>query len=214
MLCTMTNIIIVRHGETEWNASETFRGRRDVALNEMGIKQAQCVGEYLAEQPIEAVYSSPLKRAMDTAEQVAARQDLVVAVSEGLVDFDYGVWEGKTHSEVKAGYRELYEQWEKEPHRVRMPRGESLDEVRDRAMGVIGSVVSKHDGTVVLASHRVVNKVLVCAMLGLDNSRFWNIRQDLAGITVFSHDGESFTLVAHNDTSHLRLIQSRVLGDF
>jgi len=210
----MTTIIIVRHGETEWNASETFRGRRDVALNDMGVKQAECLGEYLAEQPIEAVYSSPLGRAMETAKQVAARQDLTVTVAEGLVDFDYGVWEGKTHSEVRAGYRELYEQWAREPHRVRMPGGESLDEVRDRAMGVIATVVSAHGGTVVLVSHRVVCKVLVCAMLGLDNSRFWNIRQDLAGITVFDHDGGRFTLVKHNDTSHLRRIQSRVLGDF
>ena len=71
----MTRIILVRHGETEWNVGEVFRGRRDVALNETGFRQAVLVGEYLADMPIEAAYSSPLKRALDTAECVAFALD-------------------------------------------------------------------------------------------------------------------------------------------
>lgn len=214
MLGAMTQIILIRHGETEWNVSETFRGRRDVGLNEMGIKQAELLGNYLIDLRVEAVYSSPLKRALDTAKSVANHHGLDVSVAHGLVDFNYGAWEGLLHQEVRDKYRGLYERWLKEPHMVRMPDGESLDEVRERARGVVDRVVSKHSGTVVLVSHRVVNKVLICSMLGLDNSHFWDIKQDMGGITVFEYEGGRFTLSKHNDTSYLRQIQQHTLSDF
>jgi len=210
----MTRLILARHGETEWNVSEVFRGRRDVALNEIGIRQAELLGDYLADLAIEAVYSSPLERALDTAKCVARHHGLDVTIADGLVDFDYGAWEGLTHLEVKERYRGLYDRWLKEPHLVRMPDGESLGEVRERARCIMEGAVSAHSGTVVLVSHRVVNKVLVCAMLGLDNSRFWDIKQDLGGITVFDHEGDHFTLIKHNDTFHLRQIQRDALSDF
>ena len=214
MLGAMTQIILVRHGETEWNIRETFRGRHDVELNEMGVKQAELLKNYLIDLRLEAVYSSPLERALDTAKAVAKHHKLEVNVAYGLVDFNYGVWEGLTHQEVKVRYRALYEQWLKEPHLVKMPDGESLDEVRERARGVVDGVVSKYSGTVVLVSHRVVNKVLICSMLGLDNSHFWDIRQDVGGITVFEYEGGRFTLTKHNDTCHLRQIQQYTLSDF
>lgn len=210
----MTRIILVRHGETEWNVGEVFRGRRDVGLNEIGIRQAELVRGYLADWSIEAVYSSPLKRAQDTAKCVANHHGLDVRVADGLVDFDYGVWEGLTHQEVKDRYSRLYERWLKEPHLVRMPAGESLHQVTERARGVLDDVVSEHRGTVVLVSHRVVNKVLTCSMLGLDNSHFWDIRQDLGGVTVFNCMAGHFILTLHNDTCHLRQFQRDTLSDF
>ena len=210
----MNQVILARHGETEWNVSEVFRGRRDIGLNEMGIKQAELLGHYLKDLRIEAVYSSPLKRALDTARSVAKHHGLDVSVAHGLVDFHYGAWEGLSHQEVKDRYRELYEQWLKEPHMIRMPDGESLDEVRERAMSVVDGMISRHDGAVVLVSHRVVNKVLICSMLGLDNSHFWNIKQDVGGITIFEYRDTCFTLTKHNDTSYLKQIQQYTLGDF
>jgi probable phosphoglycerate mutase len=210
----MTQIMLIRHGETEWNAQEIFRGRRDIGLNEKGIKQAKVLGDYLKDLKIEAVYASPLQRALDTAGLVAVHHGLDVIVAPGLTDFNYGAWEGLTHQEVRRRYGGLYKRWLKEPHLVKIPDGESLSAVRERARNVVRMALSQHTGTVVLVSHRVVNKVLICSLLGMDDAHFWNIRQDLGGITVFADEGGRFILVKHNDTSYLRNVPSPMLNDF
>ena len=143
----MTEIILIRHGETEWNAGEIFRGRIDIELNETGIKQAELLAEYLGEVKIDAVYSSPLRRALKTAEMMAAKHKLDVEIAPGLIDFDYGQWQGLPPQEVKDKYKELYAVWMNNPHRVKMPAGESLDEVRQRAIGVVDKVIAKYWGT-------------------------------------------------------------------
>jgi len=210
----MTEIILVRHGETDWNVEEVFRGRIDIELNETGMKQAELLAEYLKDLRIVAIYSSPLKRALRTAEIIASYHNLDVEIAPGLIDFDYGKWQGLSHEVVKDRYKELYAEWIKNPHQVKMPAGEGLNDVRTRAIGVVDSVVARYEGTVVLVSHRVVNKVLICALLGLDNSHFWNIRQDTCGITTFTYQNERFILTKHNDTSFLKLTQKASLPDF
>jgi len=210
----MTEIILVRHGETEWNIKEIYRGRIDIELNETGIKQAELLAEYLSQVEMEAIYSSPLKRALKTAEVIASYHNLNVEIAPGLIDFDYGEWQGLPHQEVKNKYKELYAEWIKNPHRVKMPGGESLNDVRRRAIGVVDNIVSQYEGTVALVSHRVVNKVLICTLLGLDNSHFWNIKQDTGGITTFTYENERFILTKHNDTSYLKPIQKAPLSDF
>lgn len=210
----MTEIILARHGETQWNVEEVFRGRIDVGLNENGIKQAELLAEYLSDLEIDGIYSSPLKRALKTAEVIASHHGLEVKIAAGLIDFDYGEWQGLPHQEVKDKYKELYAEWISQPDQVRIPGGEGLNDVRKRAMYVVNDVVARYEGAVVLVSHRVVNKVLVCALLGLDNSHFWNIRQDTGGITTFTHENERFILTKHNDTSYLKPLQEAPLGDF
>ena len=210
----MAQIILVRHGETEWNVGEIFRGRIDIELNKTGIKQAELLAKYLSCLRIDAIYSSPLRRALTTAEIMANYHKLDVVITPGLVDFDYGEWQGLPHQEVKDRYKELYAQWINHPGRVRMPAGESLDEVRKRAMSVVDRVIAKYEGSVVLVSHRVVNKVLICALLGLDNSHFWNVRRDTCGITIFTYENGRFILTRHNDTSFLRRLSKAALGDF
>jgi len=210
----MTDIILVRHGETDWNVAEVFRGRVDVELNATGVKQAELLAEYLSNLGLSAIYSSPLRRALRTAEVIGGHNQLEVAVAPGLIDIDYGEWQGLSHQEVKARYKELYAGWVNCPEQVRMPAGESLDDVRQRAMAVVEDVIDRHEGIVILVSHRVVNKVLICALLGLDNSRFWNIRQDISGITGFTYEKGQFILIKHNDTSYLKPLQAVTLGDF
>ncbi len=214
MLRKMTEIILARHGETDWNVAEVFRGRIDVDLNETGMKQAVLLADYLSQVKIEGVYSSPLKRALKTAELIASPHNLQVTVAPGLIDFDFGKWQGLSHQEVKDRYRELYAEWTNHPERVKMPGGGSLDDVRGRAMAVVEEVAKRHEGSTVLVSHRVVNKVLICALLGLGNSHFWSIRQDTAAITIFSYEKGRFVLARHNDTSYLKLVAARVLSDF
>jgi broad specificity phosphatase PhoE len=211
----MLEIILARHGETDWNVAEVFRGRIDVELNETGVKQAELLGEYLSDDKIDAVYSSPLKRALKTAEVIAGRHTLKVNIVHGLIDFDYGEWQGLSHQEVRKRYKALYADWVSRPEQVRMPDGESLEDVRKRAMAVVDNVVESCDeGRVVLVSHRVVNKVLICALLGLDNSHFWNVKLDTCGISNFSYEGGRFILTKHNDTSYLKPIQEAPLADF
>ena len=210
----MTEIILARHGETEWNVSEIFRGRIDVELNDTGSKQAQLLAEYLSQKKIEAVYSSPLQRALRTARAIAIRHKLEVDITPALIDLNYGEWQGLPLPEVKDKYAELYAEWVSRPDRVKIPGGESLNDVRQRAMAVVDEVIARYEGTVILISHRVVNKVLICALLGLDNSHFWKIRQDTGGITTFAYENGQFILTGHNNTSFLKPIQKAPLSDF
>jgi broad specificity phosphatase PhoE len=210
----MAKLILARHGETAWNVEKIYRGRMDINLDEVGIKQAELLGKYLSNWKLEAIYSSPVKRALDTANIVARYQKIGVHVAEGLIDFDYGKWQSLPEQEVQRLYPALLSEWHNNPHKVKMPGGESLEDVRKRATEVVNDVLSKYQGSVVLVSHRVVIKVLICSLLGLDNSHFWNISQDVGGITVFNYVDGRFVLTRHNDTSHLRELQKSVLDDF
>jgi broad specificity phosphatase PhoE len=210
----MTEIILVRHGETEWNVQQVFRGRIDIELNETGLRQAKLLAEYLSGVNIDAVYSSPLRRALKTAEVIASPHKLEVKIAPGLIDCDFGKWQGLPHQEVKHRYKELYLQWRENPHLVQMPDGENLNDVRERALTVVDEVMAKYEGTVALISHRVVNKVLICALLGLDNSHFWNIKQDTGGTTTFACINQRFILTKHNDTSFLTPVKKAPPSDF
>ena len=210
----MTELILARHGETAWNVEKIYRGRTDVNLDKVGIKQAELLGKYLSNRELAAIYSSPLSRATDTANTIARYQKIGVQIAEGLVDFDYGEWQSLPEQEVKRLYPDLLNEWHNNPHKVRMPAGESLEDVRKRAIEVVNDVLSKYQDNVVLVSHRVVNKVLICSLLGLDNSYFWNIKQDVGGITIFNYAGGRFVLTSHNDTSHLKELQKSVIDDF
>jgi broad specificity phosphatase PhoE len=206
--------MLIRHGDTDWNLEEIFRGRADVELNETGIKQAQLLSKYLGDAPIGAVYSSPLKRAVKTAEIIAGPHNIGVKPSQELIDFEYGEWQGLSHDAVKDKYKTLYEEWLKEPHLVKIPKGESLDDVSKRTVSLVDWVTANHEGTVALVSHRVIHKVIICALLGLDNSHFWNIKLDTCGITTFIYQDKRFILDKHNDTSFLKSIDRPALSDF
>ncbi len=210
----MTEIILARHGETEWNVAEIFRGQIDIDLNETGVKQAELLSGYLSTSAIAAVYSSPLKRALKTAEIIAQPHKIKVDVEPDLIDFNFGKWQGLSHQEVKEKYRDLYATWITHPEQVRMPDGEALEDVSKRVIRVRNKVIENHRGTVVIVGHRVVNKVMICTLLGLDNSHFWKIRQDTCGISIFSYLNEQFILTKHNDTSFLRPVAGTPLRDF
>ena len=210
----MTEIILARHGETEWNVAEVFRGQIDIDLNETGVKQAELLSGYLSTSAIAAVYSSPLKRALKTAEIIAQPHKLKVNVDPDLIDFNFGKWQGLSHQEVKEKYRDLYATWITHPEQVRMPDGEALEDVSKRVIRIRNKVMENHRGTVVIVGHRVVNKVMICTLLGLNNSHFWKIRQDTCGISIFSYLNEQFILTKHNDTSFLRPVAGTPLSDF
>jgi phosphoserine phosphatase len=207
-------LILVRHGETAWNVGEIFRGRADIELNETGRRQASLVAAHLSELGVDAVFSSPLKRAMDTAAAIAARHSTGVTVAHGLNDLDFGEWEGKSVDLVRRSYPEQFEMWESHPERVTLPGGESLRDAKERALGVVDAALGLHVGTVVLVSHRVVNKLIILALLGLGEPCFWNVVVDPCSVTVFRHAGGRFVLTRHNDTCFLESAGARPLADF
>jgi phosphoserine phosphatase len=211
----MTRIVLVRHGRTEWNRGQIFRGTVDIPLDEQGRKEAACARDWLKEETFHVAYSSPLSRAVETAEIILEPHGLTVRRHEGLTDLNYGDWQGKSNEEVKRIYPELCHQWKEAPHTVVFPNGEGLDAVRDRALAAVEEVVTEHpDRTVLLAAHRVVNKVLIASLLGLDNSHFWEIGQDTAALNEFVHQGGKWICRLLNDTCHLRLLTDRVTADF
>jgi broad specificity phosphatase PhoE len=210
----MIEIILARHGQTAWNVAEVFRGQIDIELDATGLKQAELLAEYLSHRKLEAAYSSPLRRAAQTAEAIARHHGLTVEISPELNDIDFGEWQGLSREEVSTRYSELYPAWMSTPQRVRMPSGESLDDVRQRAVVLVNEVVGKHKGAVVLVSHRVVHKVLICALLGLDSSHFWDIRLDNCGLTTFEFIDGRFVLTEHNNTSFLEPLKQSRLSDF
>jgi len=212
----VTSIYLVRHGQTAWNREEIFRGRTDVPLDETGLKQAELAGEYLKEVEIDAIYSSPLSRALETAEKIARFHNLKVQPLEGIIDMSFGNWEGHAHQEIKKNDSETYRRWREKPHLVKLPGGESLDDVRVRSMAALEEVIRKHpEKAPVLVSHRVVNKVLICGILGLDNSHFWQISQDPTAINLIHYRNGKYILSLMNETCHLKpLKEERVKIDF
>jgi broad specificity phosphatase PhoE len=210
----MAEIILARHGQTAWNVDKIFRGRSEVGLDGVGTKQAELLGRYLSSFELDAIYSSPLKRALDTANIVAGYQDVGVQIARGLIDLDFGEWQSLPEREVRQRYPALLDEWHTNPGKVRMPSGECLEDVRTRAAEVVNDAVSKYESSVLLVSHRVVVKVLICSLLGLDNSHFWSISQDVGAITVFDYSAGRFILTKHNDTCHLRELGKSTLDDF
>jgi len=208
----MTSVYLVRHGETAWNKEEIFRGRTDISLNEIGFREAELVGEYLKGKDIHVIYSSPLLRARETARRIAQVFNLKVQPLEGITDMSFGKWEGLPLKEVQIRDGELYRQWREQPHLVTLPGGESLDEVRVRAMAALEEVIQYHKGmNIVLVSHRVINKVIICGILGIDNSHFWQIGQDTAAVNLIQYQEGKYILSLLNETCHLKSLKGERL---
>jgi len=211
----MVKVILIRHGETDWNKEQIFRGRIDVALNEVGLAQARTVQATLKDVQINAIYSSPLSRALETARVVGEGRNCEIRIEEGFIDIDFGRWQGLSHQKVKEDYKDLYEMWLSKPQMVTFPEGESLEEVQKRSMKALEKVIKKHpEETLAIISHRVLNKVLLCSILGLELSHFWYIKQDTCALNRFEYKDDKYYLTLLNDTCHLKRVKGASLIDF
>jgi len=202
----MTRIILIRHGQTAWNKVERIRGQVEIPLDETGLVQAEATARrVVAEwQPL-AVYCSPLQRAVQTAQPIARRLGLGIQPVPGLNDMDFGQWQGLSPEEVKARWPDLARAWLRAPHTVTFPGGESLDQVKERSMAALHQIIARHaEEEVAIVGHTVVNRVLLCAVLGLDNSNYWRIGQETCAINVFKWRKGIFFIESINDTCHLR----------
>lgn len=211
----MTQIILVRHGQTPWNKDKIFRGSVDIPLNDTGKEEARLLGEWLKGETIHAAYTSPLSRSRETAEAIAQHHSIKVIDHPGLSDLVYGDWQGVPLAEVKVKYSDLYRQWEIAPHTIRFPGGETLEELRSRALAAAEEIVQRHPNQVVLLSaHRAVNKVIIAAIIGLDNSHFWRIGQDTTAVNRFHRVGDTWHIMGLNDACHLRGMKRGEYVDF
>jgi probable phosphoglycerate mutase len=159
----MTCIILIRHGQTEWNRVERFRGRADVPLNETGLAQAEATGLRIhSEWQPSAVYSSPLSRAVKTAEAIAKHFDLPVQIHPDLADIDYGEWQGLTPDEVRDRWSAELHAWYQQPDQAIIPGGETLAQLRSRGMSAVNELSARHaEQTIVLVGHTVINRIIL-----------------------------------------------------
>ena len=172
----MTKLILVRHGETDWNRADRIQGWLDIPLNEEGIKQAERLAKELSKMKMAAIYSSPLKRALQTARAIAGEQQLKVDKVLALKEINQGKWQGLLVSEAKRKYKRLYSQWLRAPLEVSPPEGEGLEEVSRRAEKACRRIVINHpQETVCLVTHKVTAALIKCHYLNLDRNHLWEL---------------------------------------
>ena len=165
----MTEIILCRHGETDWNREGRWQGRTDVALNERGRRQARELADALHDQPVAAVYSSTLARAYDTALEIARAHDLRVYRDARLDEIDQGAWEGRRRDEIVVSHPDELERWREYPIDLRLPGGETLEEVRQRVRAALDDIILLHEGrTICIVAHSVSMAVIKHELQGLE----------------------------------------------
>lgn len=203
-------LILVRHGETDINKARLALGRADVELNQHGRWQAQRLALSLKDEAIGAIYSSPLKRALATAEPIASSHGLQVQVDEGLIEMDIGEMEGLTFQQVGERYPHFLQAWlggqaAYEP----MPGGERLLDVQERAWQAIERIRQRQEQrTVAAVTHNFVIITLLCRVLGLELANFRRLRHSVAAKSVLEMGRDRIIVVSFNDTCHLEADQA------
>ena len=205
-------LLLVRHGETQWNKESRFQGIRDIPLNENGKAQGRKAGEFLKDVPIDFAVSSSMSRPKETAEIILEHHSGVsLETTSELIEICHGLWEGKLESEIEADFPGLLQQWKDAPETVQMPEGENLQQVWDRAVAAWNKIVTTYSNsespyTGIVVAHDAINKVIICYLLGLKPDNFWNIKQGNGAVTVIDYAQGATgkpVLQAINITSHL-----------
>jgi len=166
-------VILLRHGQTEWNALQKYQGQTDINLNDYGREQAATVAEYLKEnESIEAIYCSDLSRGRETAEIIARELQLPVRYDARWRELSFGCWEGLTYSEVCQQYPQEYDSWFKNTRQMQVPGGESFDDVLARSLPALHELAERHEGTVLVVSHGGLIKTI---LNNLHGDGMWDI---------------------------------------
>jgi alpha-ribazole phosphatase len=196
---------LARHGETKWNAENRICGRSDVPLSEAGRRQAKRLAERLKPISFDALYSSPLKRAMETARIISERIGLEPVVDDRLVELDYGQWEGKTLEEVMKSNPKTLRAWQADPGEVAPPGGESGLEAQQRVVPFLDSLAAKYPkGRVAVVFHKSVCRLAICHTLGMSPSDYRRkLSMENAALSIIQSSEGDWKLITYNDTSHL-----------
>ncbi|MDR1732742.1 MAG: histidine phosphatase family protein [Synergistaceae bacterium] len=197
-------ILLARHGQTEWNEIRRFQGRTDIPLNEEGRIQARKLAERLASWPVDVVYTSPLERALRTAEAVAARHGKTPVVLDGFTEMNFGSWEGESILTLKRQNPQPLKEWFADPF-FRLPEGaETWEELRLRVEGALQTILSSPEEHAVIVSHGGIIRALFVVLLKMDPHSVWNISASncaISGIEIREFQNQ---LIFSNDDLHLR----------
>jgi broad specificity phosphatase PhoE len=200
-----TRIFLVRHGATELTAEDRFAGATDVLLSDSGREQARLLGIRLAGEPIAAVYASPMRRTMVTAELAAEPHGLRVSPLDGLREINHGRWEGKSRAEVEREFPEEYARYEHDPYSFAPAGGETGLAVTARALPSLLEIVQRHcDAEVLVVSHKATIRLLLSSLLGFDPRKYRDrLDQSPAALNILDFkDAAHARLTLFNDTSH------------
>jgi len=201
----LAKVILVRHGETDWNRSRRIQGgNSDTQLNQRGRQQAESLALRLKQEKIQAIYSSPLQRAQDTARAIARYHQLPVEIELSLKEIEVGELEGVFIAEVGkhlSQFLTMHSQGEELP---KIPGGESLTGVQQRVWGTIQHLVDRHgDGVLVVVSHYFSILSAICSVLNLPLSQIDRFRLSPGSISILNFDEQATRLILFNDTCHL-----------
>jgi broad specificity phosphatase PhoE len=180
----------VRHGATALSAEDRFSGSSDPPLSNVGLKQAQAAAARVADQPIVAVYCSPLQRARQTAQAIASSRNLTPVSVDGLREIDHGHWEGLEQDDVKTRFADEHARWSADPFGFAPIGGEPGLSVLNRSLPALRDIVARHaNQTVALVSHKATIRLLACALLGIDPHRYRDrLSLELASVSLFSFE--------------------------
>jgi broad specificity phosphatase PhoE len=201
----MLTLYLLRHGQTDASRDRRLSGGIDARLSTLGHEMAQAFAESYSATPWHAIYSSPQRRALDTAAPLAAKTGMQVQVLDGLREVTYGAWEGILEDEVRRRWPVEYGWWAADPATRSTPGGETGLQVAARALAAIELIRSAHEsGRVLVVSHKTTLRLVICGLLGIDLRRFRDrIAQPVASLSELQIDGPNALLKRLADVSHL-----------
>jgi alpha-ribazole phosphatase len=200
----LAKILLVRHGETNRNSSQRYWGRTDVGLGPVGLRQAEQLRDRLAVEKIDCIYSSTMRRALATAQTVAGFHNIPVISCPELREIDFGRIEGLNFSEVQNQYPEIATMWIQNNTELQYPEGEGLAQLEKRIAEFRKRLIyHTQEQTILVVAHSGVLRSLICQLLDLDMKSRWNIRIDLASLSIIDIYPNTAILSLLNDTSHL-----------
>ncbi len=203
-MAKVVRLILIRHGETLWNEHHRFQGISDIALSPKGMSQAKKLAESLKEEALAKIYTSPLIRARQTAEQIARYHNCQVIIVQDLKELNQGRLEGLTAEDLRKDYPEFLRNWIENPESARLPEGESLGELQRRAWAAILRIKEECcEETVAAVAHSFVNLTILCRILGLPLQQFRKLRQEAAAKNFIEFTEKGTILRGLNDTCHL-----------
>jgi len=200
----LSRLLLVRHGTTEFNSTLKFQGHSDIELSADGYRQVEQLRDHLANEKIDAVYSSDLRRALVTAEIISVGHKVAIVACPELREVNYGNCEGLTFQEIGSRYPDVAEKCVNFTLELGFPDGESFEEFIERTSKFLDRL-NKHTSseTILIVSHNGPLKVLVYRLLGIGMEHWWQIRIDIASLSIVETSPRGAILNLLNDTSHL-----------
>lgn len=202
-------LVLVRHGETEWNKLGKFQGWHDIELNNRGLSQAKETAKAVVKWQHSVVYASPLKRTMQVAQEISRLSGKAVKEVPGVQELSLGDLEGVTGEEMREGWPEVFAAWREDPSSVSMPGGESLLELQNRAWSALVELEQAHlqtetpDETLILVSHNFAIRSLIGKILDMPLTSFHAMTLSLSSICTVEIDQRGRRMSSFNSTAHL-----------